>query len=255
MKLSSISGLGMVCLGMLAFGHPSWVQEVLAQEELAERQSRGTISVIGEATASALPDMAVVRFSVVTRNQDPEKARSANAEAAKAAMDVVRELIEDERRMRLESLRLHPRHEYDPQTQRSREQGYEAIRDIVVEVEDLEKVPLLVARIVQKGANRLNSVSYELQNQENVRNDALVQAVLNARQKATLMAEIVGASLYRVTRIAEQGTGPPAPVMRQERMESMAVSKSAAPEPDAYSPGEIEIQVQVDVTFALNTRH
>lgn len=249
MKRSKTIGLLMVCLGMLALWYPA-----SAQQEFTERQSQGTISVIGEATGSAPPDMAVVRFSVVSRNQDPEKARSANAEAAKAAMDVVRELIEDERRMRLESLRLHPEQEYDPETRRSREQGYEAVRDIVVEVEDLEKVPELVARIVQKGANRLNSVSYELRNQENVRNDALVQAVLNARQKATLMAEIVGTSLGRVTRIAEQGTGTPAPVMRQERMERMAVSRSAAPEPDAYSVGEIEIRVQVDVTFALNTR-
>ncbi len=248
MKLSTITGLLLVCLGMFALWRPA-----LAQQEFTERQAQGTISVIGEATASAPPDMAVVRFSVVARDQDPEKARSANAEAAKAAMDEVRELIEDERRMRLESLRLHPRHEYDPQTRRSREQGYEAIREIVVEVEDLAKVPELVARIVQKGANRLNSVRYELRNQENVRNDALVQAVLNARQKAALMAEIVGASLGRVTRIAEQGTGPPTPFMRHERMDTMAVSKAAAPEPDAYSAGHIEVRVQVDATFALNT--
>lgn len=249
MKVFMKTGLLSVFLGVLAISNPA-----LGQQEFTERQTQGTISVIGEAAASAPPDMAEVRFSVVTRNEDPEKARGANAEAAKSAMDVVRELIEDERRMRLESLRLHPRHEYDPETRRSREQGYEAVREIVVEVEDLEKVPELVARIVQKGANRLNSVRYELRNQENVRNDALVQAVLNARQKAALMAEIVGASLGRVTRIAEQGTGPPTPFMRQGRMDTMAASESAAPEPDAYSPGDIQVRVQVDVTFALNTR-
>lgn len=225
-----------------------------AQPEDTDHRGQGSISVIGEASATAAPDMAVVRFAVATRNEDPEAARSANAEAARETMDQVRAIIEDERRMRMESLRLEPMREYDPKKNRSIEKGFEAVRDIAVEVEDFEKLPTLVARIVQKGANRLRGVTYELKNKESVRNDALVQAVLNARQKAMLMAEIVDVSLGRVIRISEQGTGPSPPMLMEHRMESMAATRAAAPEPASYSPGEIEVRVQVDVTFALEPR-
>lgn len=222
-----------------------------AQPEEKAGQEDRTVRVYGEATAQAAPDMATVRFAVVTRNKEPEAAREANAEAARAAMDAVRTLIEDEKQMRMESLRLQPDREYDPEKNRYIERGYEAVRDVVVTVENLDTLPALVTRIVQEGANRLHGVSYELKHQDAVRNEALKKAVRNAREKAKLMAETLDAAIGDVLRISEQDTGGPRPLMRSERMETMAAARSAEPEPASYAPGEIEVQVKVDVTFAL----
>ena len=209
-----------------------------------------TISVSGEGIVRVEPDQAIVRFGVVSRSQDPEEARSLNAEAAKNAMNVVRALGIEERKMRLETLTLQPAREYDPDTRRYKEIGFEATRIVVVEVENLDDLPTLIARIVQQGANRLDGVTYELDNRDAARNEALVKALTDAREKATLMASTLDVTLGPVQTINEQSFNFPRPMLQMARGE-MAMSKDAMPEPEAYAAGEIEVTATVQVVFTL----
>src|SRR5690606_4407871 len=111
----------------------------------------------------------------------------------------------------------------------------------------------IVARVVQEGANRLNNVSYELENRDVVRNLAMERALQNAQEKARLMASTLGHSAGRVLRISEQGMSMPFPILRDAAAaEGFAMAK-AEPEPEAYAPGEIEVRATVEVTFALGS--
>ena len=209
------------------------------------------VRVTGEATERVAPDRATVRFGIVSRAETAEAARSQNATAAKNAMNAVRELGIAEEKMRMETLRLRPRREYDPQTQTHEEKGYEAIRQVVVEVEDLERLPRLVTRVVQRGANRLEGIEYGLRDRTAARNDALRQAARAARDKAELLATTLGASLGPVRQIDEQSFGFQPPSPRVEMQFAKSAAEDAAPEPDAYAAGEIEVNAAVQVTFAL----
>ncbi len=219
-----------------------------AQDPMMQSKER-TVSVSGEGVVRAVPDQATVRFGVVTRAEDPEEARRLNAAAAREAMNAVRALGVDERKMRLETLSLQPAREYNPQTRRYDEVGFEAARQVVVELDDLEKLPTLVADIVQRGANRLDGVAYELKDRDQARDEALRKALTNARDKARLMAATLDVKLGPVLTIAEQSFDFPRPVLRMEA--AMAVSKDASPEPEAYAAGEIEVRAVVQVVFAL----
>ncbi len=215
-----------------------------------ETDQRRTVNVSGEGVVHVQPDMAVVRFGVVTVDRDPEAARQQNAQAAAAAMNAVRALGVSDRKMRMETLRLQPRREYDPETRRYEERGFEAVREVVVELEDLERLPELIARVVQQGANRLNGITYDLRDRLAVRNEALRLAVTNARDKAALMAGALGAELGEVLHINEQAVNVPRPVFRMEAA-AMAKADGAEPVPEAYASGEVEVRAVVQVTFAL----
>ena len=219
-------------------------------QDMDTKDDKRTISVSGEGIVRAEPDQATVRFGIVTRAEDPEEARRLNAAAAREAMNAVRALGVDEGRMRLESLRLQPAREYDAQTRRYNDIGFEATRQVVVEVEDLETLPALVAEIVQKGANRLNGIAYELKNRTAARNEALQKAMADAREKAHLMAATLDEEIGQVLTINEQSFSFPQPQIRMAQAQ-MAVAKSAEPEPDAYAAGEIEVRAVVQVVFAL----
>ncbi len=210
-----------------------------------------TISVSGEGIYAVEPDMAVVRFGVATRDTDPEVARRENASAAAEAMNAVRDLGIEERKMRMENLRLQPWREYDNETRRWEELGFEAVRDVVVTVDDLQLLPELVARVVQQGANRLHQVGYELENRDAARNEALTRAINAARSKAELMASTLGITLGQVRSVSEQQFDFPRPMYRAE-MQSMAAMDHAAPEPNAFAAGEIEVRVTVHIVFDLN---
>lgn len=214
-----------------------------------EEPPRRTIGVSGEGIVRVEPDMATVRFGVVTVADDPEAARSGNAEASARAMNAVRALGIEDRFIRMEILRLQPHREWVDDRRRYEERGYEAIRQVVVEVHDLETLPLLVAEVVEQGANRLEQVSYDLRNRDQARNDALREAVTKAREKAQIMVETLGVQLGPVQHINEQMYDFPRPVVRMEA--AMDMAQAAAPEPDAYAAGEMEVRVSVHATFEL----
>lgn len=213
-----------------------------------DRQDRRTIEVSGEATVRVEPDMAVVRLGVVSHDEHPEEARRLNAEAAREALNAVRELGVEERLIRMETLRLQPRRVYDPEHRRHREEGFEAVRVIVVELEDLELLPTLIAEVVERGANRLEQVRYDLRDRSGPRNEALRDALTNARENARLMAETLDVELGRVVRISEQQLSVP---YRALRLDGRLDMEAATPEPEAYAPGEIEVEATVQVIFEL----
>ncbi|MFQ5572188.1 MAG: SIMPL domain-containing protein [Rhodothermales bacterium] len=226
------------------FQIPAQAQEVKSPE------SQRIVRVSGEGVVRTVPDQATVRFGVVTRAEDPEEARRLNAEAAREAMNAVRALGVEDANMRLEMLRLQAAREYDPATRRMKEIGFEAVRTVVVEVEDLDTLPSLVAEVIQKGANRLDGVTYELKDRDAARDEALVKALTNARDKAQLMASTLGEELGRVVTIHEQSFDFPRPVLRMGQAER-GIAKDAAPEPEAYAAGEIEVRAVVQVAFSL----
>jgi len=209
------------------------------------------VRVGGEATVRAAPDRATVRFGVVSRAETAEAARQQNATAAKGALNAVRALDIPEERMRMETLRLQPHHEYNPETERHEERGYEASRQVVVELHELEQLPRLVTDVVQAGANRLEDVRYALGDRTATRNDALRQAAEAARDKAELLATTLGAALGPVQEITEEAFGIEGPSPRVQMQFAKSAQEDAAPEPDAYAAGEIEVNTTVQVTFSL----
>ena len=215
------------------------------------RGTERTISVTGEGTVRTTPDEAVVRFGVVTQDENPEEARRRNAEASSRAMNAVRELGIPERHIRLETLRLEPMYEYDEQRRTREIVGYEAIRQVVVELNDLEQLPTLIARVVEQGANRLHGIEYGLQEQSQARNEALQEALRDAQAKAELMAETLDEEIGQVLRIEEQNVDFPRPVIQASARAFEKAESDAAPEPDAYAAGEIEVRANVHITFAL----
>ena len=211
-----------------------------------------TITVSGEGTLTVEPDKATVRFGIVSRSDDPEEARTQNAASARDAMNAVRDLGIEDRKMRMETLRLQPLRVYNQQTRQHEEVGYEATREVVVEVEDLDLLPTLVTEVVQKGANRLNGVAYGLKDRNAIRNQALTEAVHDARAKAELMAGALGAEVGDVFQINEQGVSVPRPMVRMEMdAQPQLMAARSAPEPDAYAAGEMDVRANVTIVFLI----
>ncbi len=208
-----------------------------------------TVTASGEGTVEAEPDEATVQFAVVTRAETAEAARRENAEASERAMDAVRALGIEDRKIQLLSLRLDE--EWDYRNGERVRKGYIARRDVKVVIDDLDLVPRLVAEVVEQGANELNGIEYGLQNREAVEDAALREAVARARAKAQLMAEALDARLGRVVRLAE-GTldvPPPRPVMYARA--EMAMDASDDGSPGAYAAGEITVRATATVAFEL----
>ena len=219
----------------------------------AQDDDRSTVTVTGEGTVTAQPDQAVVRFGIVSEAPTAQEVRTQNATAAKNAMNAVRALDIAEEKIRMETLRIQPRREYNPETKRYEEKGYEATRQVVVELDRLEVLPQLVADVVESGANRLNTIDYQLSDRTQYRNEALRKAAQTARDKAQLLAETLGTSLADVRTINEQSFDFIQPRVRMASTEMAKTADAGQAEPDAYAAGEIEVSARVEVVFDLAT--
>jgi len=223
----------------------------MAAAPVRAQKMPNNLSVSGDGTLRVQPDRAMVRFGIVTVDEDAEDARRQNAADAAKTMNAVRALKIEDRKIRLETLQLQPHQEYDPKLNRRVNRGYEAIRSVVVEVDDLDVLPKLVAHVVGQGANRLSGIAYDLRDRQSVEDEVLRKAVLRAKEKAQLMATTLGVAVGKVIQIQEQGVTIPRP--RLEMGSTMVASKNMdAGTPEAFASGEIEVRATVRIVFALD---
>ena len=233
-----------VCVGLL-----SCIPGFDAYSQTAERHN--IISVSGEGIVKVEPDIVTVRFGVVSRDDDPVKARQLNEEAAGNALNAVRALGVEERKIKVTVLQLNEIWEFDRERRRQIPAGFEASRHVVVELDDLDKLPVLIAQVTQLGANRLSGLSYDVRDREKVLNDALAKAAENARVKASVLAHSLGVEIGRVVQIQEQSFRFPGPIpVRAMAVEQMDAAMDVG-RPEAYAAGEIEVRAQVQVTFSI----
>lgn len=212
---------------------------------------RHTISVSGEGIVKVEPDLVTVRFGVVTRDDDPVKARQLNEEAAGDALNAVRALGVEERKIKVTVLQLNEIREFDRERRRQIPAGFEATRQVVVELDDLDKLPALIARVTQHGANRLFGLSYDIQDREHVQNDALRKAAANARDKAKILTETLQVTLGKVVRIQEQSFRFPGPIAVRAMAAEQVDAAMDMGRPEAYAAGEIEVRAQVQIEFLI----
>ncbi len=203
------------------------------------------IEVSGEARLSVEPDMAIVVFAVVNSGEDANEVRQENEQRSARSLDSVRALGISESRIRMQSLRLRPVREWDSDLREHRDLGYEAVREVHVEVHDLGVLADLVASVFEAGANRLDRVSYDLRDRSQAADDALRAAVEDADRKAHTIASALGVEVGRVHSIREQRFSFPRPMLRTAELESVVGDEAA------YAGGEIEITASVNAVFEL----
>ena len=227
------------------------VSAVTAQDGAGGQKLR-TVTVSGEGRIMVSPDRATLRFGIVSVDANPETASAMNARASADAMNAVRNLGIAEEKLKLEALRIDVHREFDQSTGRYLERGYEAVREVQVEVENLALLPELVADVVGEGANRINGVSYGLSNRRQVERDALRLAIEDARERAFVMVATLASKLGQVLTIREDGISAPMPILRMEQMGLAKDMAASAPEPDAYAGGEIEVTASVSLVFEIH---
>lgn len=206
------------------------------------------IAVTGEGIVRVDPDKATVRIAVVTRADNPEEAHSQNEQAAAEVLRRIKALGIATEDIQLEVLTLHPIQEWDEERRTTVERGYEATRQVRVELDDLSKLPELISGTVAEGANRLLGIEYGLDDRDEATHLAIERAARNAQEKARRAAIALGTALGSVYTAEVQDVGMTPPPMY--RMEAMAADGSAG-NPEAYAAGQIEVRVHLRVAFLL----
>ncbi|MCB1511222.1 MAG: SIMPL domain-containing protein [Hyphomicrobiaceae bacterium] len=202
-----------------------------------------TISVSASGKIMATPDMATISAGVVTEAQTAAEALARNSVAMRKVIDGLRSAGIAARDIQTSRLDVQPRMDRPKSGRPSQILGYRVSNAVVVVVRELKALGGLVDRIVALGVNQLDGIQFGISGIELKMDEARRVAMRNAIRRATLYAQAGGASLGQVLTITEgvhRGGG--GVYYRARRAAAMA-----AP----VAPGELEVSVTVNVTWAL----
>ncbi|MEM1056915.1 MAG: SIMPL domain-containing protein [Bacteroidota bacterium] len=224
-----------------------------AQFTLAAPDTARILTVSGYGRAAADADRAVLKISFETEGETIDEAIDKHQEEVDRVRDLLIEagIPEDdiklervsvggmERGMRFESVR--PGNEDDT---------FSASRTLSVRVDNLDLVPSLMASVVRNDADDLLDVQrrnvdvrYTVREPESLNDEALRDAVSNARERALLIASMGGLTLGDVLTVVESGASP----FAAEAMAIMEMRGGGS----GLTDGEYVVNAQVVVTFSI----
>jgi len=211
-----------------------------------ENTERRWIMVTGEGIVETPPDLAVLRFGVMTTSKSAKAAtRANNGSIAKIISALKEEGISSED---LETTRfsLSPQREYR-KNQPPMVIGYQVSNTLMVKVRDLDRVGEYMELIVESGGNNFESLSFTVEDTHEMEEEARVLAIENALSKAEMMTGALDSKVGLPLTIQEISHSNR--LVQQRRM--MEADVMMASEVPIQAPSELNIRVRVQVKFEI----
>ncbi|WP_316228134.1 SIMPL domain-containing protein [Bradyrhizobium sp. SZCCHNPS10061] len=203
------------------------------------------ISVSGEASVSAPPDLAQIDAGVTSDAKTAREAAEANNTAMAKVLQALKAAGIEDKDYQTSRLSLQP--QYAPNRPgQSTVVGYRASNRVTIKLHDVSKVASLIDTVVGAGANDVGNVYFTVAEPSKLLDQAREKAVADARRKAEIYAKAAGVTLGAPLSISEEGT--PTPMFR---VKTLAAPMAAASTPVAQ--GEETLSIAVSVTWAIKT--
>jgi len=207
-------------------------------------QAQG-ITVSGQGSVTAKPDTALLSLGVSVRANAARDARDGAAEAMKKLVDSLKGNGIDEKDIKTTQFSLTPEYDYSI-AGRPRLTGYRVTNMVSIKVRDLGRVPEVIDEAVDAVGDpiQISGISFTVDDPKPLIAQARANAMADAKAKAQQLAELAGVDLGKPIAISETTVGGgPSPVFFEAR--------AAADQTTPIEPGQLEITVNVQATYAI----
>ena len=220
---------------------PALVALGLVLAPVAQAETWPSLTVTGEGSVSAVPDMATITLGVSHRDPSAKAAMDRTSDRVEAILDRLAGLGVEARDIQTTDLSLNPVWAQTSASGEPQVDGFEASNRVTVRLRDIASVGEVLESVLEDGANRLDGLNFGLQDQRPLLDEARRRAVADAMAKAELYAEAAGVPLGPVRSLTESGgMGPRTDMMFAARAESVPVAA-----------GETTLTAQVTVVFDI----
>lgn len=205
--------------------------------------NRDSVSVTGVASVQAVADEFVIQASAVANGKNIKPISQTVNSQANQVLELADKLGIKKKNLKALGLTLSPRWQYQPKRELI---GYQAKRDITITLTSMDNYGVLMQGLIDIGITHIGNTQARVSNKKQLTENALANAVENARDKAQKLAKAAGRKLGDATNIQEQGNASGArPIM----MRAMAAESADS---TRFEPGQMTLQQRVSVTFALD---
>lgn len=202
------------------------------------------LETVGVGEVVAQPDTAMVDVAVSLTRTTAQAAKQASDDAVAALLARLEKMGVARNDIDSANLDLQPQYSY-PKNSEPKLTGYRANRTVTITVNALPTLNKILDGALADGLNRVNNIRFTSSKEAELKEQARMAAIADAKAKAESLAKGFGESLAGIWEIRYVSTAPVRPVML--RMAAEAVSDVGA----SYENAEITIRDQVEVVYAL----
>ncbi len=245
-----------VFLIVVTVGIFSWSYFVYRQAQNIVSPER-TISFSAEGKVLVKSDIATINFSVVTQGEKAELVQKENNEKMKTALDFVKSQGIKDEDIKTVQYSLSPQYDY---TWCQKEKthyiscppkiiGYLFNQSVEVKIRNFDKISDIVGGLTKSGINDISQVSFEIEDLEEYKNQARIEAIKKIEKRAKLFSQSTSIKLGRILDISESSNNYPLYRQEMKTPDSREVVSSTAPAP--IEAGTEEIAISLTVKYEL----
>ena len=210
---------------------------------MAQTNPQPTVNVTGEGIVLVVPDEVTINVRVENTGKNSKELKSINDRVVNDVLAMVKRMGIADKDVQTEYVRLSKNYEYNTKTY-----NYAANQSVSIRVRDLKMYESLMNSLMDSGINRIDGISFSSSNKAALESQARKKAIENAKMKAEEYSGVLNQSIGKAISISEYRTdNNPQPVYR-----TMAMQSDTSGGQQTLAPGEMEIRVNVNVSFLLN---
>jgi hypothetical protein len=246
MRPRTLTTLTVAALALLAgcvgAASPTALTDGGASQSVNATETPG-ISVSSSATVEAAPDLAVVRVAVEAEADTADEARAQVADATERMRTALRDAGIDDENVTTEAFNVYL--QYDYRNEEREPDGYRAVHAYRIEVAP-DRAGEVIDAAVGSGATQVSGVQFTLSDdrRQDLREEALVLAVENARADAEAVAGAAGVSVGSVQSISTSSDFGPVYPFAEARASDAGGST-------VVEPGPVSVTASVNVVYGV----
>lgn len=171
-----------------------------------------TLAAEGTGTVLAAPDIVIIDIGVSTRGDTPAEALAGNNTEMRRVIDAVIAAGVPETDIATSNFSISPLYDDQYGTRGNAGPaivGYEVSNQVTVRIAGVETSSAILDQVVAAGANRINSIRFDIAEPQPLRDQALAAAIAEARRQAELMADAAGVTLVRIIGVSSYANAQP----------------------------------------------
>lgn len=211
--------------------------------------SPGAITVIGRGEASGRPDEAHLSVGVEVFDASVKAATSQNEETIQSILAALDEQQIADEDIQTSNYNVWAEQRYGENGPEGIA-GYRVTNQVNVTMRDIERVGDVLTAVIDAGANSIYGIYFSVADPAALEGEAREIAIENARQRAESLAALSGVTLGKVIGVSEVIGGGNFPMLGLGGGGAYGAPMAQA-DATSISPGQLDYQVQVQVTFAI----
>lgn|SRR5574344_159855 len=205
------------------------------------------VSTSAQEIKEVAPDVAFLTFGVETRDKTIQKATNSNKILSNNLIKVLKKTFGENGTIQTSSISINPI--YSTQKDMSTITSYRANMSLTVKTTKLDLVTPMIEQALKTGVNKVNNLTFELENPQPICNELYTKASLNAKEQANVVAKSFDTSILGIRKInatcSSSNSNNQAYRMYASNMEDSTSS------PYKIEEGTIQVRAQIDAEFNL----